>query len=313
MLTTIINWLNTNLFTQTALFMGVIVAIGMKLQKKSGGEVLEAFLSTILGYYIFNTGTSTIGSSAVFVGNLLKPTLGVVAGINPSSNALFTAMAYGIEYLAPRVLPCFIVTWFVHILIVKFVKQFKVVYLTVHNMLSMLSCFYVFFYTVMGFRGLALDAISGGFMLLYITVTPMLVYKECMEVTGGAFALGHFNQMNAWITSRVAPFCGNPETENAENMKLPNWLQRLADSGLSIAIGLPIAYILIWLIVVLVGNADAMTLLHNTAGNTNTLIYMFLTAMQFAGATYILLYGLRMFLGALLPAFQGISEKFLPE
>lgn len=313
MLSAVLSWLNTNLFTQTAFFMGVIVALGLVAQKKKGGEVLEGFMNTVLGYFIFNTGSGAIGSSISLLSNLIKPTLGVVAGVKGGSNALFTAMAYGIEYLAPRIIPCFVLTWLVHVLLVKFVKQFKVVYLTVHNMLSLLSCFYVFFYTVMGYSGILLDVCAGGFMLLYITVTPMLVYKDCMEVTGGMYALGHFNQIGAFIASKIAPLCGDPEKDNAENMKLPGWLKQIADSGLSIAVALPIAYLFIWVVVVVVGNADALAILSDNAKGVSGPIFMFLSAMQFAGATYILLYGLRMFLGALLPAFQGISEKYLPD
>ena len=215
----IISWLNTNIFTQTALFMGIIVAIGLIMQKKNVGEILEGFISTALGFFIFNTGVGAIGSSSILLGDLLKPTFGVLAGVKPSSNALFTAMANGIEYLAPRVIPCFIITWFIHVLLVKYVKCFKVVYLTVHNMLSFTSCFYVFFYTVMGYEGLLLDVLSGGFMLLYITVTPMLIYKDCMDVTGGAFALGHFNQIGAFVASKISPFLGDPEKENAEEIE----------------------------------------------------------------------------------------------
>lgn len=309
----ILSWLNTNIFTQTALFMGIIVAVGLIVQKKSGGEVLDGFISAMLGYFIFNTGTGAIGSSTVLINKLMKFTVGVTAGISPSSNALFTSMAYAVEYLAPRIIPCFIITWFVHILIVKFVKYFKVVYLTVHNMLSLLSCFYLFFYGVLGFQGLLLDVCAGAFMCIYITVSPMLVYEDCKRVTGGAFALGHFNQMSAFIASKIAPLCGDPEKENAENMDLPGWLKQLCDGGLSIALCLPLAYLFVWIVVTVVGNAEAIDLLKTTAGNVDTLVYMLLTSLQFAGATYILLYGLRMFLGALLPAFQGIAEKWIPD
>ena len=309
----IISWLNTNIVTQTALFMGIIVAIGLIMQKKNVGEILEGFISTALGFFIFNTGVGAIGSSSILLGDLLKPTFGVLAGVKPSSNALFTAMANGIEYLAPRVIPCFIITWFIHVLLVKYVKCFKVVYLTVHNMLSFTSCFYVFFYTVMGYEGLLLDVLSGGFMLLYITVTPMLIYKDCMDVTGGAFALGHFNQIGAFVASKISPFLGDPEKENAEEMKLPDWLKGIADNGLSIGLAMPIAYIFVWILVVAVGNPDALEVLSTKAGAVSGFVYMFLQALQFAGATYILLYGLRMFLGSLLPAFQGITEKFLPD
>lgn len=309
----VLNWLKDNLFGQTALFLGLIVAVGMMLQKKKVGEILQGFITATLGYYIFNTGAGSIGGLAMVMGNLLRPTLGVEAGVNPFSSQTFIAMGYAIEYIAPRITICFIVSWMVHLLLVKLIKPLKVVYLTMHNILSFVATFYMFFYTIMDYRGMVLDLCAGFFTVLYITLTPMLVYKDCMKVTNNAFALGHFNQIGAWIASRLAPFCGNPEKENAETMQLPGWLRSISDGGLSVAVSLPIAYVFVWAIVVLVGNDAAIQLLHENAGSTNSLIYMVLTALQLAAAIYILLYGLRMFLGALLPAFQGISEKFIPD
>lgn len=313
MFVTVLNWLNNNLFSQTALFLGLIVVVGLILQKKKIGEILQGFVTAVLGYYIFNTGAGSIGSLAMVMGNLLKPTLGVEAGVNPFSSQTFIGLGYAVEYLAPRITICFIVVWFIHVLLVKFVKPLKVVYLTMHNIMSFAATFYIFFYTIMKYEGILLDVCAGGFTLLYITLTPMLVYKDCMEVTNGGFALGHFNQVGAWITSKFSRFCGDPEKEDAEKMKLPGWLRNISDGGLSVAVSLPVAYIFVWLLVVVIGNEEAMALLHESAGSTNTFIYMLLTALQLAASIYILLYGLRMFLGVLLPAFQGISEKFIPD
>lgn len=313
MISTVLNWLTTNIFTQAALFMGILTIIGNLLIKKSAGQIIEAFITTVMGYYIFNTGSGSIGGSAALLGNLMKPTFGVLAGVNPSSNALFTSMANSVEYLAPRVIPCFIVCWLLHILIVKIFKPLKVVYLTMHNIISFTSCFLLFFYNVMGFKGLLLDVCAIIPTLIYITLTPMMTYKDCMEVTGGAFALGHFNQIGTWLGGKLSAIVGDPEKDDAEKLTLPGWLSALAEGGLTIAAAMPLAYLLVWAIVVIVNQPDAIALLKSSAGSLNTLVYMLLTSMQFSGAVYILLYGLRMFMGGLLPAFQGITEKWLPE
>lgn len=313
-MSSVLNWLTTNIFTQSALFMGILTIIGNLLIKKKPGEIIEAFISTILGYYIFNTGTGTIATQAALLGNLIKPTFGVLAGVVPSSNALFTSMANATEYLAPRVIPCFIVCWLLHILLVKFIKPLKVVYLTMHNMISFTSCFLLFFYNVVGLRGLALDIAAILPTLIYITLTPMLVYKDCMDVTGGAFALGHFNQIGTWIGSKLSVlFAKNAEKEDAEKLTLPGWLSNMAESGMSIGAAMPVAYLFVWVLVVLINQPDAVALLSEKAGSLNTLVYMLLASFQLSAAVYVLLYGLRMFMGGLLPAFQGITEKWLPD
>lgn len=309
----VLEWLRNNVFSQTAIFLGIVVIIGMLFQRKKIGEILQGFVTTVLGYLIFNTGAGAIGGMAMVMGNLLRPTLGVEAGVTPFSSQTFIAMGYAVEYIAPRITICFILTWFVHLLLVKFIKKLKVVYLTMHNIMSFVATFYIFFYSIMGYRGLTLDLLTGGITLAYITLTPMLVYKDCMEITNGGFALGHFNQLGAWITSKISPLFGDPEKENAENIQLPGWLRSISDGGLSVAVSIPIAFIFVWLVVVIVRNPEALDILHTSAGSTNTLLYMIMTALQLAASIYILLYGLRMFLGALLPSFQGISEKFLPD
>lgn len=307
----IFEWLNTNLFSQTGLLLGLIAVIGLTLQKKNVAEILEGFVTTVLGVFIFTVGIPIVGSSASLLGNLLKPALGVTGGVIGTSNTVFTGMALGIEYLAARVPICFIVTWFIHVLLVKLIKKLKVVYLTMQNVLSLTSCFYFFFYTVMGYTGLLLDVLSGGFTLLYITLFPMLTYKDSMAVTDGSFALGHFNHMSAWIGGKLSSLFGDSK-KSAEDLTLPGWFKNFGGGGLSIAVALPITYIVVWLIIVIGGNAEALTLLTETAGQTNSLIFMFLSAIQFTAGIYILLYGIKMFLGSLVPAFQGVSQKFLP-
>lgn len=76
----IFEWLNTNLFSQTGLLLGLIAVIGLTLQKKNVAEILEGFVTTVLGVFIFTVGIPIVGSSASLLGNLLKPALGVTGG-----------------------------------------------------------------------------------------------------------------------------------------------------------------------------------------------------------------------------------------
>ena len=100
MFVTILEWLNNNLFTQTALFLGLVVVVGMIIQKKKVGEIIQGFVTAALGYYIFNTGSGAIGSFAMVLGDLLRPTLNVTAGVNPFSSQTFIGMGYAVAYLA---------------------------------------------------------------------------------------------------------------------------------------------------------------------------------------------------------------------
>ena len=48
------------------------------------------------------------------------------------------------------------------------------------------------------------------------------------------------------------------------------------------------------------------------AGGVHWLLFPFLQSLTFAGAVYTIITGIRMFLGEMVPAFLGISEKLIP-
>ncbi len=310
---TIVNWLSTNIFTQTAFFMGILIALGLILMKKPLVDIAEGFLTGCLGYYVFNIGTSAMGTTVTMLGELLGPTLGISGGVTPVGSSPFLALPQSIEYIAPRAVPCFILVWFLHILLVKIVPYFKVVYLTTHNILAFVSVFYYFFYQTMELTGIVLDAVVAIVSVIYITVSPMLSYKAAMDATGGTYALGWTNQITAALCAKIAPLFGDPEKDDAEKIKLPGFLSGISASGLTIALSIPVAWVCVWAIVMIVGNPEALEIFDGYRGDVNGFIYILLAGIQWAGATYVLQYGLRMFLGAVLPAFQGISDKFLPD
>ena len=63
-----------------------------------------------------------------------------------------------------------------------------------------------------------------------------MAYKTVDDVTGGAgFTIGHNQQIGIWFFGKIAHFFGNPE-QDAENMKLPGWLNIFNNNVTSVAI-----------------------------------------------------------------------------
>ena len=52
----VINWVVTNLFGQAAILLGIIVLLGLLLQKKSASEVVQGVIKAIIGFLIINAG-----------------------------------------------------------------------------------------------------------------------------------------------------------------------------------------------------------------------------------------------------------------
>ncbi len=309
---TILNWVVTNLLNETAIFMALIAAAGLIVQKKSVQEIIEGSVLTAVGYYIFNAASDIIIPSIISLNALLLPMLPQSAGISASSDFIVT-FAYTVEYVAQHIMPVFILSWLVHILVVKFLNRwFKAVYLTVHVQIGWTGMFMLFFYYNMGMTGLPLYLVTILLNTIVWSVGPMLTYKDAMEMSGDAFAMGHYVCISGWICTKLAPFLGNPEKDDADNLQLPGWLNMFANATLSQALAMPVIFIIVCLLVLIVGNVESLAALADKTGNIHWIIWCLLRGFGFAAGNAVLLQGLRMFLGAIIPAFQGFSEKILP-
>ena len=113
----ILNWLVTNILDETAIFMALIAAAGLLVQKKSAQEVIEGATLTAVGYFIFNSASDIIIPSIASLNALLLPMLPQSAGISASSDFIVT-FAYDVEYIAQNIMQVFILSWACHILVV---------------------------------------------------------------------------------------------------------------------------------------------------------------------------------------------------
>lgn len=310
---TVIDWLFANIIGENAVFLGLIALCGLILQKKNARETLTGVIKTILGYYIFTAGSNLAISALQVINTTLTPSLGVESGIVQTSGTFMIYLAEGVKYLAPRIMPLFIVSWFVHILLVKiFNKFFKAVYLTVHKALEFMCIFLIFFHSVMGWKGFMLYVPVVAFSALWWTISPMLTYKTSMEITEGGFCLGHGNQFGAFIADKIGGFFGDPKKDDTNNLHLPGFLNIFSDSTMNLTISMVVTFLLTWVIVTIIGNPTAIGALNESAGEYNSFVYMVIQGFQFGAGAVILLQGVNMFLSSLIPAFQGISEKIIP-
>ena len=308
----VINWLISNILDVPCVFMALIAAVGSLLQKKKIPEVIEAALLTAVGYTIFNCSMEFIFGPIGTFNSVLQTGFSVEWGITPNSDGMI-ALASSFGYLAANMMQIFIVAWFIHIMIVKFFhNRFKVVYLTIHAMLDMVAMSMLFWNLAMGLKGVWMYVACVASCVLYWTLTPMLCYKDCMEISDGQFALGHLQAIGCWLAARIAPFFGDPEKDDAENLRLPDWLQMFSSTTLNMAISMPLLFIVLAAIALIIGNAETIAIIEGVTGGQNFVFYFFVQGITFAAGITILLTGMRMFLGSLIPAFQGFTEKLLP-
>jgi PTS system ascorbate-specific IIC component len=145
------------------------------------------------------------------------------------------------------------------------------------------------------------SVIQGVSSILY----PALAQPFVRKVTGNDnVAFGFWGSSLVWITGWIGGKLGNKE-KSMEDIKVPKQLDFLKEMSILMAI----IMIIVYLISAIFADPKVVSTL---AGSQNVIIYAIIEALTFVAGVLVLLQGVRMFLGEIVPAFKGISEKLVP-
>ena len=298
------NFIIFQVLDQAPIFLGIITLVGMLLQKSKGSEVFEGVVKTIVGMLILNAGANLISNTITPVMQLLNNVVGV-NGVMPMNEAAFgVAMAS----ISETVVSIFVLGFIIHLVLVFLIpsKSMKNVYLTAHMMLYLAVFLALSVGSVLGLQGTALIVVCSIMAALYWTFTPAIPRALGKKYFGEDFTLGHAQQFGALIGAGIGKlFSKHAEDEDAENIVLPGGLYLFQDVTLALSIIMPALFVIIGLVV---GQTQVETL----SGTQNWIIFLIMEGLEFAAGVAIMLYGVRMFLNSIIPAFKGISEKLIP-
>lgn len=191
-----------------------------------------------------------------------------------------------------------------NILIARFTK-FKYIFLTGHHTLYM-ACMIAVIMTVSGFTSISLIIFGGLALGIIMSVSPAFVQKYMIQLTGNdKVALGHFSSLGYFLSGFVGNLVGD-KSKSTEDIHFPKSLAFLRDSTVSITISMTIIY----LIVAIFAGPDWIA--KELSNGTDGLVFALQLAGQFAAGVFVILAGVRLILGEIVPAFKGISEKLVP-
>ena len=80
----ILNFIVYDIFGQAAFLLGLIALIGLLLQKKKASQVISGTIKTIVGYLLFNIGSSAAQEALTGFQELFSEAFGLV-GVKPIS------------------------------------------------------------------------------------------------------------------------------------------------------------------------------------------------------------------------------------
>lgn len=297
---------------QFELVMGIIVLIGLLLQKKSAYDVVKGVTKAVVGVMILKQGSTILQAAYKPVMAILQDAFHITGIVTEN----YAGMAAINGKLAPDILsvvPIVMAVAFVINLILARTTPLKYVFLTGHTMLAFSTLVVWIMSWFFQVNGVVLIIAASLFCGMYYTVMPAWAHRYSRHFAGDDFTLGHVSGTSAVISSWIGKGLGkfdknNPkiyEDENTGNNKVKGIARLFNDSTVITCL---LMTIVLGTICVLAGQ----TYIAKQAGTANWVVFTLELGASFTVGIVILLTGVRMMIAELVPAFKGISDKLIP-
>lgn len=299
---------------QIELVMGIVVLIGLILQKKKAVDVTMGVVKAVVGVMILKQGSTLLQASYRPVMDMIKTAFNIT-GVVTENYAGMAAINQAIPTLIGAVPMVMLFGFLLNILLARF-GPLKVVFLTAHTMLAFatLTVWLVnWFFNVEGFPLIVASSLFCG---IFWTVMPAWVYNYSKPFVGEAFTLGHISGTAAIISSGIGRALGK------YNKKNPKFFEETEEEGERVSRGgsfskifndSTVATFLLMTVVLGLGAfLSGKDLIQQAAGSTNWIVYALELGGNFTVGIVVLLTGVRIMIAELVPAFKGISEKVVP-
>ena len=281
-------------FRNPALFMGLVVAIGLILQRKPIDAILKGIFKGIIGMVILLKGVDIVVSSITPLANAFSGLFNTQSNSTLGDFNVFLGQ-YG-SYVGLILLCGFVI----NIIIARYTR-FKTIYLT-GNILFWYPMLFLAVGIENNISGLKLFIFTLIMYILVITIFPYILRKHVKYVTGNdSFTIGHTASIYCLLGSYIGKLVGQKD-KNIENLNLPKSLSFFRDTNITAAIVMFIVYIIVGLFI---GKESRIAIY----GSEPLITYSLIQGITFAAGMIILLTGVRMILGEIIPSFKGIADK----
>jgi len=290
------------LFKNPALLLGIITGIGLWLQKKPWEQIITSSIKAAIGVLLILAGAGLLADAIAPINtiiSILRQTPQVVVEIGTDQIILEYGTEIGIAI---------ILGWVLNLILARLLPT-RYIMLTGHLIFWDAFWFLVIFRFVGGLTGISLiiaTALWIGFRWIY---QPFYTHFFDEEVNNNAgFVLGHTASLVVLITGLITKPLGKAlklkKTEEKSIEELPAIIRFFRDPY----VFLPVAYILIYLVLTAIAPGLVAKI-----GNMNPIVFSILQGLYFGAGFAVLMQGVRMLIGELIPAFQGFAEKVVPQ
>ena len=290
----------SDILKQPAFLMGLIAFVGLVAQKKPGNKILTGTLKPILGYLMLSAGSNVIVMNLDPLSKMIQKGFHI-QGVIPNNEAIVSIAQ---EVLGVETMYILIIGLVVNLIIARFTK-YKYVFLTGHHSFYM-ACLISAVLNAAGFKGVTLSLIGGFLLGAWSSISPAIGQKYTLKVTDGdEIACGHFNSLGYYISAWIGSKIGKG-SKSSEEINIPEKWGFLRDTTISTAITMVVFYLISAI-------AAGPEYVSEISGGQSPFVYAILCGLNFAVGVTIVYSGVRMILGDLIPAFQGIAKKVIPD
>ena len=301
----IVRTITDNLFSQVAILIGLIALVGLALQRKPIEEVVGGAMRATIGVVILNIGIDLFVGGLVAFQAIVSSAMGLEP---PAAESTLAEFNEGPGSVVPLIIAG---GFLVHLVIVRIFPAARFVYLTGHLMYWMAVVLAASIVEAFGEVDRWIVAGAGAVIIAcYWVLQPLWTQPLMRKVMGDdSVGLAHTTSTLALAAGYGARALrlGDPVRHDSERLRLPKALSFFKDITVSTA------FVVGVIMLVAIAFADAAVVDEQMAGSAVLpWVWGLLQALRFAAGIAILLFGVRMFLAEIVPAFRGLSEKALP-
>lgn len=297
----ILMYLINNVFNQAVFVIGMVVFLGMLVQKTEMSKIIASTVKTMIGFLLINTGGQTLGAALL----PLQPMLIKVFRLQVKVQDLGAAQAESLGDIGSEMALIFALGFLMNILLARITK-FKYAHLSAHVsfFFSGLIAAALKFGTNLSFIPLVLL----GAVLLgsYMTFTCAYVAPLMKNIKGGeGFTLAHSSSCGIWLAAKIGGLVGNKE-KDLEDIKIPKKLNFLREMTIALTVVMTLMFFVISLI------SGPGWVVQQVSEGRDIISFSLLNGLQFGLWITVIITGVRMLLSEIIPAFHGIADKVIP-
>lgn len=286
--------------SQPSVLIGIVVLVGLLLQKKSGDIIIKSTLKAMVGFVVISASAGIISGSLQPFGVMFQQGFHI-SGVIPNNEAV---VAMAIKEFGTTTALIMTFGMLVNLFIARFTK-FKYIFLTGHHTLY-LACMIAVILVSAGMTGLHLIFTGSLALGILMVLSPAILQPFMKKITGNdSVGLGHFGGASYAIAGYIGKVVGKG-SKSTEEMNVPKSISFLRDSVVSISLTMVILYVIV---AIAAGHEFVET---NLSSGTNFIVYSLIQALTFSAGFILIQNGVRLVLAEIVPAFKGISSKLVP-